>query len=135
LSGLSDQVGRGAVAVGIDGYGEIDMDQTIDLFEESACDIMWEGLEISPLPLKSIHGTFSEGPMDAYIGGMGSPDVSLSIEVFHILELPARQEVVFDIMERPFDLAMSFLCARFQDHDSEAIPICKCLKSRVDPDL
>ncbi len=36
LGGLSDQIGRGAVAVGIDGYAEIDMDQTIDLFEESA---------------------------------------------------------------------------------------------------
>jgi len=73
--------------------------------------------------------------MDADIGLLGPPRMGFLVEVFHVPELPSFEEVVFDVVEGSFHLAVSFLFAGRQDNDPEAICIGKLLEHGVDPDL
>ena len=73
--------------------------------------------------------------MDADIGRIGPPRIGLLVEIFHIRKLPACQEVVFDVVERPLHLAMSLFFAWRKDDDLEAVLIGECLKGRIEPDL
>jgi hypothetical protein len=111
------------------------VDEPINLLEEIAGDLMGKGVEISPFSLESIHGPFSEGSMDAHIGGIVPPDVSSSIQIFHILELSAFQEVMFDVVKGTFHLAVAFFSAGRENDDPKAVLISEWLKSRVDPDF
>jgi len=96
---------------------------------------MGQGFEITPLPFESIQGALPEGAVDAYIGGIGPPDVSLSIDVFHVLKLSACKEIMLDIVKRPFHLSVTFLCTWRENHDPEVVLVCERLKLRVDPNL
>ena len=96
---------------------------------------MGQGFKISLFPFESIHWTLPEGAVDAHIGGIGPPEVSPSIEVFHVLKLSTGKEIVFDIVERPFHLSVTFFCAGRENQDPEAVLVSKCLKLRVDPYL
>jgi hypothetical protein len=52
---------------------------------------------------------------------LARPDVSLSIDVFHVLKLSACKEIMLDIVKRPFHLSVAFLCTRRENHDPEAV--------------
>ena len=96
---------------------------------------MGQGFEITPLPFESIQGALPEGAVDAYIGSIGPPEVSPSIDVFHVLKISACKEVMFNIVKRPFHLSVTFLCTWRENHDPEAVLVCERLKLRVDPNL